>query len=220
MEPILYFKVQKRNFVEYVRVVFNYYRKFIFAKVDFTLLLLYLFQNPFRIAKKFLLQRGEKEVYLYGETPLTTMDQIAIDCAIKKQDKVFELGCGRGRCCFWLNAFVGCDVVGIEYVPLFIERANKIIKLFDIQCLEFRDANMLETNFEGATFFYLYGTCYDTEFIEKLIEKFQKCPAGTRIVTVSYALNDYCDNTIFTLVKQFSAQFTWGQADVYLQILN
>lgn len=220
MEPILYFKVQKRNFVEYVRVVFNYYRKLSFAKVDFSLLLLYLFQNPFRIAKNFLLQRGEKEVYLYGETPLTTMDQIAIDCAIKKQDTVFELGCGRGRCCFWLNAFVGCDVVGIEYVPLFIARANKIKNLFGIQGLEFRDVDMLETSFEGATFFYLYGTCYDTEFIEKLIEKFQKCPAGTKIVTVSYCLNDYCDDAIFTLVKQFPAVFTWGQADVYLQILN
>ncbi len=220
MEPILYFKVQKRNFVEYVRVVFKYYKKISFAKVDFSLLLLYLFQNPFRIAKNFLLERGEKEVYLYGETPLTTMDQIAIDCTIKKQDTVFELGCGRGRCCFWLNAFVGCQVVGIEYVPLFIERANKIKNLFNVQGLEFRDADMLETSFEGVTFFYLYGTCYDTEFIEKLIEKFQKCPAGTKIVTVSYALNDYCDDPIFTLVKQFPAVFTWGEADVYLQILN
>jgi len=220
MEPILYLQVQKRNFVEYVRVVFNYYQKFSFAKVDFSLLLLYLFQNPFRIAKKFLLQRGEQDVYLYGETPLTTMEQIATDCAIKKQDTVFELGCGRGRCCFWLNAFVGCDVVGIEYVPLFIERAKKIKNLFNVQGLEFRDADMLETSFEGATFFYLYGTCYDTEFIEKLIEKFQKCPAGTKIVIVSYTLSEYCDDTIFTLVKQFPAGFTWGQADIYLQILN
>ncbi len=43
------------------------------------------------------------------------MDVIARECGIQKEDVVFELGCGRGRTCFWLNTFIGCKVVGIGF---------------------------------------------------------------------------------------------------------
>jgi hypothetical protein len=33
---------------------------------------------------------------------------------------------------------------------------------------------------------------------------------------VSYPLTDYTDDPAFQVVKQFSAQFTWGEAEIYL----
>lgn len=212
--------VLKRNFLEFIKVVYRYYPKLSFAKVDLTLLALYVFQNPFKISKRFLKNRGESELYLYGETPLTTLEKIAKFAEIQREDLVFELGCGRGRSCFWLKSFIQCSVVGVEYVPEFIERANFVKKYYDLEGVIFLLDDMLNVNFQNGTLFYLYGTCYDTPFIEKLIEKFKDLPKGTKIITVSYSLDQYTEDFVFEVVKKFSAEFTWGQADVYLQVVK
>lgn len=215
----LKFLVTVKNTIEFFKVLIFYYPKLSFAKVDFSLLMLYLLQNPFKISARFFDHFKNKEIYTYGETPLTTLDKIATICGISQRDKVFELGCGRARSCFWLHAFKGCLVIGIELVPEFVSKANKVKHFFKLKNIEFRNEDILKSNFMGGTVFYLYGTCYDTEFLEKLIQKFKKLPKGTKIITVSYSLNDYSDEFDFKIVKTFPAVFTWGTTDVYLQIL-
>jgi len=210
--------VQKRNFVEYVKVVFNHYRNLSFATIDFSVILMYFFHNPFKISKRFLMKKKEKDVYVYGETPLTSLEKIVKECGISQQDTVFELGCGRGRSCFWLHSFVGCKVVGIEFVPDFVERAERIRKKLAVKEMKFLLQNMLEADFSGGTVFYLYGTCYDAEFIKALIKKFKKMPLGTKIITVSYPLTDFTKEPIFEVMKRFPVTFTWGEGDVYLHI--
>lgn len=121
----IHLKVKCINLAEYLRVIFKYYRNRPFFKIDACLLLSYLFANPFRLSRKFLLQKGERDVYTYGETPLTTMDTIARTCGLAAKDVVFEMGCGRGRTCFWLNQFIGCRVIGIDYVPLSLRGPKK-----------------------------------------------------------------------------------------------
>ena len=74
--------------------------------------------------KEFLLERGEKNVDTFGETPLTTMDVISQECGIKSSDIFYELGSGRARTCFWLHAFIGCRVYGVEYLPAFVKIAQ------------------------------------------------------------------------------------------------
>lgn len=210
--------VQKRNFLEFIKVAAKYYFNFSFFKADLALILTYLFDNPFTISKRFLMKKGESDVYAYGETPLTTLDLIAKQCRLDSSDTVYELGCGRGRTCFWLNSFIGCKVVGIEYVPDFVERANKIKKKFHFKNIEFRNENIIDANFEEGTVFYLYGTCLEDSFIKKLAEKLSKLPIGTKIITVSYPLTDYTSEPQFEVMKRFPAKFTWGMGDVYLQI--
>jgi SAM-dependent methyltransferase len=210
--------VQKSNLVEIVKVISKYYRNLSFAKLDFSLLMTYLFHNPFTISKRFLMHRGEQNVYAYGETPLTTLDSIVNTCRISDADTVFELGCGRGRTCFWLNCFIGCKVVGVEYIPDFVDRANRIKAQFHVDGVEFRNEDILDSDFSGATAFYIYGTCFEEDFIEKLIAKLSRLPAGTKIITVSYPLTHYTTKPLFEVMKRFPAEFTWGSADVYLQI--
>ncbi len=210
--------VQKRNFVEFLKVLARYYNRWSYAKIDGSLLLTYLFDNPFTISKRYLMKRGEENIYTYGETPLTTLEEIAKECQIKPADTVFELGCGRGRTCFWLRGFIGCKVVGIEYIPAFVERARRVAKKLKIDGVEFRNEDFLKSDFTGGTVFYLYGTCYEESFITQLIEKLKKSPPGTKIITVSYPLTDYCKDPLFEVMKRFPAKMTWGIADVYLQV--
>jgi hypothetical protein len=212
-------QVKFRNFKEFWRVVFRFYRNRMFCQQDLYLLSLYLWQNPFKISKEFLLNSGAADPYAYGETPLTTFAQIAEACQITAKDTLVELGCGRGRSCFWLHCFYGCRVIGIDFVPLFIEKAQKVKERYQLESLEFRCEDMLTSHFDEGTIFYLYGTCLDDEVIRKLIDKFRKLPAGTKIITVSYPLNDYTRKPLFSVLRELTLPFTWGEGVVYIQEL-
>ena len=52
--------VLKRNLFEYMKVVFRYYSNTSFMKSDLSLLRHYLFKNPFRMSKHFLVKKGEE----------------------------------------------------------------------------------------------------------------------------------------------------------------
>jgi SAM-dependent methyltransferase len=210
--------VQKRNFCEFIRVAYRYYPNWAFFRTDFSLVLSYLLNSPFAISKRFLRERGEKEIYAYGETPLTSLEKIAKASEISSQDTVFELGCGRGRTCFWLDNFVNCRVVGIDYVPEFIDIANAVKTKFGRDRVEFRLQDMLKADLTGATVVYLYGTCLEDESIKKLIDKFKRLPAGTKIITISYPLSDYTQEPLFEVMKRFPVNFNWGETDLFLQI--
>lgn len=214
------FTFQLRSFWEYLKVIFSYYSNLTFLKADLSLRLMYLFHNPYTISKRFLKNKGEKEIYAYGETPLSTMEKIAAEAHISSEDVVYELGCGRGRTCFWLNSFLKCRVVGVEYVPEFVERANKIKHKLGFNNIEFRLGDMVDANFEGASVIYLYGTCLEDELIRRLNKHFAALPAGTKIVSVSYPLNDFADKPFCEVMKRFKAKFGWGETDVYLQIVK
>ena len=210
--------VSWRNFIEFLKVVFRYYSNSKFRKIDLYLLRNYLLQNPFQISKKYLQERGEKNIYTYGETPLTTLEVIARECGIGAEDVVCELGSGRGRGCFWLNSFIGCPVIGIEFVPTFVAIAQNVKCRYMVKEVKFLCQDILEANFRGATVVYFYGTSSETPFIQKLIDKLKKMPVGTKIITVSYPLTSYMDTPVFELIKSFQAQFTWGKTAVYLQV--
>ena len=77
-----------------------------FAFLDLTFLVIYLFFNPYKISKKFLLSKKKKNIHIYGETPISTIAKIAKECEISSKDHIIELGSGRGRCCFWFSTFL------------------------------------------------------------------------------------------------------------------
>lgn len=214
----LFFKVKWSYFIDYCHTVFRYYGNRAFLKADTSLLFSYLFDNPYRICSRFQRLRDKEDPYTFGETPLTTLEEIANRCALSSEDLVFELGCGRGRTCFWLHFFTGCRVVGVDQVPAFIQRARKVKNRYAIEGVAFREEDILSADLRGATLIYLYGTCYPSSFIRQLARHLAKLPSGTRIISVSYPLTYYQQQPDFVLHSHFSARFTWGIAQVYLQI--
>lgn len=212
----LNWKVKAKSFIEEVKVVWLFYRNIPFLKVDFALRKHYLFRSAFTISKEFLQQRHADEVYAYGETPLTAWAHIAKECGLSAKDCVYELGCGRGRGCFWLRYIVGCKVVGIDYVPEFIETANEVKKEHKVSGIEFCLQDMCIADYSEASAIYLYGTCLDDASIETLIKRFLELPPGVKIITVSYPLTDYTDDSRISLIKTFSVCYPWGMADLFL----
>jgi hypothetical protein len=213
----VYFSVKKRNICEWVKVLLRYYNNISFIKAHILFGYLYLFINPYKISKKFLMENGCENIYAYGETPLTTIETFVNECGITKEDVVFELGCGRGLNMFWLNSFVGCKVTGIEIIPLFVKKGNRLMKLLKNKDIRFYNQDILSTDLSQATVIYFYGTGFDNIFINHLACKLKELPLGTKIITVSYPITDYIDSSTFKIIKSFPSQFTWGEATVYLQ---
>jgi len=209
--------VRFKNLNEYMKVMFNFYGNPAFAKADSYLTLSYLFKNPFQISKRFLMDKGECELQPYGETPLTTLELIADESRLSISDTIYELGCGRGRSCFWLNQFIGAKVVGVEQVPEFVQRAKEVAEKFNVKGLEFRNEDMLKCDLKDATAVYIYGTGYPAEFINRLARHLEKLPRGAKVISVSYPISEYAPKVAFEVMKRFPARFTWGTTDVYIQ---
>ncbi len=212
--------VRWQRLVEYLESVYRYYGNAEFRKIDLALVTNYLFDNPYTESRRFSLLQGEENIYTYGETPLTTLETIAKKCDISSRDFVYELGCGRGRSCFWLHSFVKCRVVGIEYNPRFCGKAQAIVRKFSMPQIEFRCEDFLESDFTDATVIYLYGTCLSDNFLMKLTDKLKSLPTDTKVITVSYPLDDYTYEPLFEMVDAFDVPFTWGTTTVYYQRRN
>lgn len=194
-----------------------FYWKERFKEVDLKFSKIFSFQNPYRISRKYLQEKGEKEIHVYGETPLTTLRLIAEECGIKSSDFVIEMGCGRGRSCFFLSEYLGCKVHGIERIGKFVDTARKVAKESHCQNISFANEDMAESDLGSASVIYLYGSSLSDEEISVLIKKFEKVSPSTKIITVSYPLSDYSKK--FNTSKKFSASFPWGDAVVYLNTL-
>jgi hypothetical protein len=179
----------------------------------------YRFHNPFHICKEYLKQRGEQDLNAYGETPLPVLARIAQECHLNSKDVFFDLGCGRGRGSMFLSHLTGCQVIGIDWVPFFIQNAQNITaSIFPRLLADFRCVEMQSVDLSGATIIFLYGTCLSDEVIADLISRFERLSSQTRIITVSYPLSDYSSR--FYILKQFTSIFPWGEGEIYVNLLN
>lgn len=206
------------SFWDFIRTTCLYYSDPLFRKVDFALLRSYWWNNPYVISRRFLEQKGESEVHAYGETPVSTIDLIARECRLTSSDTIYELGCGRGRGCFWLAICLKAQVIGIDFVPTFIETAKGLASRYVIKNLTFYCEDFLKASFDKATVYYLHGTCMPERDIICLMERLSKAPQGTRVITVSFSLSDYPAGKLWKIDKCFKAPFSWGSTDVYLHI--
>jgi SAM-dependent methyltransferase len=207
-----------RRAIEECRVIKRYYPFNSFWKIDLALKGQYLWQNAFRVSKQHQRRREAQDLYVYGDTPLTTLEKIVAEAAITAADTFFDLGCGSARTSFWLQHFVGCHVVGIDWAPTFIRRAQRVQQRLKLEGLTFCEEDMLKVDYRKATAVYLYGTCLDDETIVQLIEQLRLLPEGAKVISVSYPLTDYAQaEGLFEVEKSFLAPFGWGEAEVFIQ---
>ncbi len=203
--------VSKQQFIDFLLTSTTYYGNWKFAKVDLRLLMLYFWKNPFRVSKSYLKSVNASDLYVYGETPLTTMQLICKKAGVTSADSVLELGCGRGRTCFWLREYLGCRVVGIDQVPEFIDHANEIKDYFHIDGLEFLKGDYLTAEWGNPSVIYLYASNLHTTDIILLSKKMRAMPKSTKVISVSFPIPG------MIVLRRFQAAFTWGEADVYVQ---
>ncbi|MFA5249951.1 MAG: class I SAM-dependent methyltransferase [Parachlamydiales bacterium] len=173
--------------------------------------------NPYRVSRRFLKKKRFKKLWAYGETPLSALGAIAKKAQIGQADHLLELGSGRGRAAFWLKALCGCSFVGIEQIGLFVF-FSRLPAFFGGSKTAFFQGDFLDFSFQEFSVIYLYGSNLEEKLIRQLIEKFKTLKPQTKIITVSYALNDY--DPAFFSDKTFELAFPWGQTLAYVNLLR
>jgi SAM-dependent methyltransferase len=128
--------------------------------------------------------------------------EIASLAGLTKEDHFFDLGCGRGRVCFWTAHWIGCRVTGVDFVPAFIRKARQLQTGSEFLCAKLTDLSLHE-----ATVIYLYTFHPDEEAVD-----FSFLRPHTRVITVSEPLNQ----SGFVVKNSMKAHFPWGEADVYI----
>lgn len=212
---MLYPLVKCRLFFEERRVKKRYYSNTEFRAIDRTLLQAYRFKNPYTISRKFLEKRGEREIHLYGETYLTTYEKIAHACQLNQDDRLLELGSGRGRGAFFLSTYFGARVHGVEWISEFVNVAKEVASRCHCTRVTFSCEDFMQTPLEGYSVIYLFGTALPDDQIRQLARRFLLLPSGVTIITVSYPLTEY--HPSFTSQKEMRAQFPWGETEIYIQ---
>jgi hypothetical protein len=167
----------------------------------------YLFANPYSICRRFFQNKREKNIHVYGETPLTLWAKIAKNAKIIRSDRLVDLGCGRGRICFWTSIWLGCSTTGVDWVPSFINRGRFLTWLFRISHLQFDCSGISHISLKDATVVYLYTYHPDEEKID-----FNQMCSGGRVITVSEPLM----KKGFVIDKSMKAVFPWGETDVFI----
>ena len=175
-----------------------------FSSLDYKIKKQYKGMNPYRLAKRY----GR----VYGETPLTTMFEIAKLCKLTSEDHLYELGGGRGRAALFLNHIFGCKVTVFEEVEEFVRIGRRLSKSLKVN---FKRENFLDSKLSSPCCIYLYGTCMSDDEIKSLIKNI---PKKARVISVSFPLSDYDDR--FNVVEKIEGRFPWGKTDIYYSVLN
>ena len=197
----------------------NYrHKRFLFAW--FWLRISYLFDSPYWVSRRYQRKHGASDLHVYGETPLPIMAKIAGRSGISAGNSVFELGAGSGFTSLWLSAVEHCRVTAIEQVPLFCWRLKRTARRAGLSLLDVRCGNYLQTSFDGADVIYLYGSNLESSVIVELVQRFSELPDDVKVITVSYPLSDYAVEGLFPLMDRFTAEFEWGQAEVFIQSIR
>ncbi|MFP8966015.1 SAM-dependent methyltransferase [Pokkaliibacter sp. CJK22405] len=212
-----------RSLIESLQKLSWFCRSRRFLRIGLCYYAQYLWLDPYIACRRYLERWDADEVQpVYGETPFATLEDIATRVELKETDVLYELGCGRGLTVFWFNHFYGCRSVGIELVPHFVKRGNRIVERLNIDRVTFREENILEADLSEATVVYFFGTAFSDLAVARIVERFEtQLKPGTRIASVSFPLQDFADRPhAYTLKETFTAQFLWGEGTIYIQEKN
>jgi SAM-dependent methyltransferase len=203
------------NLVLGVKECFHYGRYRWWWKLRSRLFLLYLLDSPFNVIKR----EGPRaavaiENLIYGETPCLTMKKILREIDLSPEDHFVDLGCGRGLTAFFVHFYYGIPVTGIEIIPTFILRAQKLTKHWGIKKIRFLRENLAwvtKEQLQPGTIFYLTSTTFGEELLDKIVLRLETLPIGVRLITLSEAI----PSDQFRLLSNKTYYFSWGRTEVY-----
>jgi hypothetical protein len=177
--------------------------------------LFYFTDSPFAVIKR---EGARAPVSLqnlvYGETPCLTMQKIMGELHPSSTDHFVDLGCGRGLTVFFVRFFCNIPATGIEIVPTFVRRAQKVARILGLSGVEFIRENLswvTQEQIGRGTIFYLAGTTFEDELLDKIALRLDMLQPGVRLITLSEAF----PSEQFRVIKVKPYFFSWGKTDVY-----
>ena len=123
---------------------------------------------------------------IYVPTSQAVVDKMLEMAKVKKDDIVFDLGCGDGRIVCTAAKKYGAKGVGVDIDPARIKDCMETMKKFGVtkELVDIRQGDALKVkDLERATVIMLYML---PEFMEKLEPQLKRLKPGTRVVAHDY----------------------------------
>jgi uncharacterized protein (TIGR03000 family) len=126
---------------------------------------------------------------IFVATPQEVVDKMLDLAAVKKDDVVYDLGCGDGRIVVTAAKKYGCKAFGFDLDPRRIEESRDNVKkndLGDLVTIEKKDLFTVDLSKASVVTLYLLPGLN-----KKLVPQLEKMKDGSRIVSHNYDIEGY-----------------------------
>jgi tRNA G37 N-methylase Trm5 len=124
---------------------------------------------------------------VYVPTPHDIVEKMLEMAKVKKEDVVYDLGCGDGRIVVQAAKKRGCRGVGYEIVPELAKQARENAQQNGVEKLvTIKEEDLFEADLSEATVLPMYLL---PSMLAKLKPKLAKLKPGTRIISHDYQFN-------------------------------
>jgi predicted RNA methylase len=130
-------------------------------------------------------------------TPHDVVEKIFEVAKLKKDDVVYDLGCGDGRIVVAAAKKFGCKATGIDIDPVRIAESNKNAKKNKVENLvEFKEADVFKCDLTPASVVTIYLL---PTLNVKLIPQLEKLKPGTRILSHDFDMEGVEPDKVVTI---------------------
>jgi ribosomal protein L11 methylase PrmA len=149
---------------------------------------------------------GQKKIpdVVYVGTPYDVVSRMLQLAEIKKDDKIYDLGCGDARMIVLAARKYGSRGVGYEIDPERIQAARENIRRNQVgHLVKVVSEDLFKADFSDADVLLLYLL---PDINEKLLPKFEKLKPGARLVLHDYGLEGIeADRTMHVISNEDNA---------------
>ena len=138
---------------------------------------------------------------VYVGSPHDVVAKMLEVAQVKKDDILYDPGCGDGRICVTAAKKYGCKAIGFDLNPVRIRESLENVKRNGVEKLvRIERKDIFTVDFSEATVVSIYLLPWMNK---KLVPQLQKMKPGTRIVAHDYSIEGYPpDKTITMTSKQ------------------
>lgn len=130
--------------------------------------------------------KREPDIF-YLPTPQGVVDRMLEMANLKKDDVVYDLGCGDGRFVVTAAKIYGVKATGYDIDPERVKDSNENVKKNDVEKLvTIKEADVFELDLTGASVVTLYLL---PELNEKLMPQLAKMKPGSRILSHDFPMD-------------------------------
>jgi SAM-dependent methyltransferase len=132
---------------------------------------------------------GSGEAIPFVPSPMIVVDRMLQLAEVRKDDVIYDLGCGDGRILIQAAKKYGARGVGVDMNPLLVEEARRKAAEEGVSHLvEFRAGDGLKVDISAATVVTLYMFKW---FNNEMRPKLQRLKPGSRVVAHDYDIDDW-----------------------------
>jgi len=140
---------------------------------------------------------------VYVGSPHDVVAKMLEVAQVKKDDILYDPGCGDGRICVTAAKKYGCKAIGFDLNPVRIRESLENIKRNGVEKLvRIERKDIFTVDFSEATVVTIYLLPWMNK---KLVPQLQKMKPGTRIVAHDYSIEGYPPEKTITMTSKQDA---------------